>query len=89
MTRALTGWHPATHQKEATTLDVKGVRSGDQGHLMCNPTLYIDILETITKVDEVLCNNYISTNLHLVTRNISWNKVSQDMDLLHMPKQAH
>jgi hypothetical protein len=32
----------------------------------CNPTLYIDILETTTEVDEVLCNNYIPTNLHLI-----------------------
>jgi hypothetical protein len=55
----------------------------------CNPTLYIDLLETTNEVDEVLHNNYIPTNLHLDTRNISWNKVSQDMDLLHMPKQAH
>jgi len=54
-----------------------------------NPTLYIDLLETTNEVDEVLYNNYIPTNLHLDTRNIPWNKVSQDMDLLHMPKQAH
>jgi hypothetical protein len=46
-------------------------------------------LETITEVDEVLYNNYIPTNLHLDTKNISWNKVSQDMDFLHVPKQTH
>jgi hypothetical protein len=40
-------------------------------------------------VDEVLYNNYIPTNLHLDTKNISWNKVSQDMDFLHVPKQTH
>jgi hypothetical protein len=52
----------------------------------CNPTIYIDI---IIEVDEVLYNNYIPTNLHLDIRNIPWNKVSQDVDLLHVPKQAH
>jgi hypothetical protein len=40
MMRALTGRHPATHQKEAMTLDVKGVRSGDQGHLVQPNYLY-------------------------------------------------
>jgi len=40
MMRALTGWHPATHQKEAITLDMKGVRSGDQSHLMQPNSLY-------------------------------------------------
>jgi hypothetical protein len=55
----------------------------------CNPTLYIDLLETTIEVDKVLCNNYIPTNLHLDTRNISWNKISKDLDLLHVSKQAH
>jgi hypothetical protein len=40
MTRALTGQHPATHQKEAMTLDMKGVRNGDQSHLMQPSSLY-------------------------------------------------
>ena len=88
MTRALTSRHPATHQKEAMTLDMKGVRVETKA-TSCNPTLYIDLLETINEVDEVLYNNYILTNLHLDTRNKPWNKVSQDMDLIHMPKQAH
>jgi hypothetical protein len=55
----------------------------------CNSTLYIDLLETTTEVDEVLCNNYIPTNLHLVMRNISWNKISKGLDLQNVPKQAH
>jgi hypothetical protein len=69
------------------TPDMKGVRSAKA--TSCNPTLYIDLLKTINEVDEVLYNNYIPTNLHLDTRNIPRNKVSQDMDLLHMSKQAH
>jgi len=55
----------------------------------CNPTLYIDLLETTNEVDEVLHNNYIPTNLHLDTRDISWNNISKDLDLLHVSKQAH
>jgi len=66
--------------------DMKGVETKATS---CNTTLYIHTLETINEVDEVLYNNHIPTNLHLDARNIPWNKVSQDMDLLHMPKQAH
>jgi hypothetical protein len=55
----------------------------------CNPTLYIDLLETTIEVDEVLHNNYIPTNLHLDTRTTSWSEISQDLDLLHVSKQAH
>jgi len=55
----------------------------------CNPTLYIDLLETTNEVVEVLHNNYIPTNLHLDTGTTSWNKISKDLDLLHVSKQAH
>jgi hypothetical protein len=40
MMRVFTGRHPAIHPKEAMTLEVKGVRSGDQGHLMQSNSLY-------------------------------------------------
>jgi hypothetical protein len=56
---------------------------------LCNPTLYIDLLETIIEVDEVLYNNYIPTNLYLDTGTTTWSKVSKDLDLLHVSKQAH
>jgi hypothetical protein len=57
--------------------------------ISCNPTLYIDLLETTIGVDEVLYNNYIPTNLHLDTRSTLWDKISKDLDLLHVSKQAH
>jgi hypothetical protein len=40
ITRALTGRHPLTHQKEVMLLDMKGVRNGDQCHLMQPNSLY-------------------------------------------------
>jgi hypothetical protein len=40
MTGALTSRNPATHQREATLLDMKGVRNGDQFHLMQPISLY-------------------------------------------------
>jgi hypothetical protein len=52
----------------------------------CNPTLYIDLLETTVEVDEVLYNNYIPTNLYLDTRTIPWNKISKSLELLHVSK---
>jgi len=40
MMRTLTGRHPVTHWKEAMLLDMKGVRNGDQNHLMQPNSLY-------------------------------------------------
>jgi hypothetical protein len=47
----------------------------------CNPTLYIDLLDTNYEMDEALYNNYIPINLHLVTRIISWSKINKYLDL--------
>ena len=33
-------------------------------------------------MQQVLCNNYIPTNLHRDTRTTSWDKISKDLDLL-------
>jgi hypothetical protein len=80
MMRALTSWHPATHQKEAMLLDIKGVRNGDLYHLMQPTTI---------EMDEVLYNNYLPINLHLDTRITSWSKINKYLDLLHVSWQAH
>jgi hypothetical protein len=50
----------------------------------CNPTLYIDLLDTNNEMDEVLYNNYIPINLHLDTRITSWSKISKHLDLVHV-----
>jgi len=50
----------------------------------CNPTLYIDLLDTYYKMDEALYNNYIPITLHLDTRIIPWSKVSKYLDLPHV-----
>jgi len=55
----------------------------------CNPSLYIDLLETTDEMDVLSYNNHILTHLHLDARIISWGKISNNLDLLHVPKQAH
>jgi hypothetical protein len=49
----------------------------------CNPTLYIDLLDTNNEMDEVLYNNYIPINLYLDTSITSWSKITKYLDLLH------
>jgi hypothetical protein len=55
----------------------------------CNPTLYIDLLDTDYELDEIFYNFNIPIILHLDTRIISWSKVSIYLDLPHVSKQAH
>jgi len=89
MTRALTSQHPVTHQKEVMLLDKKGVRNGDQSHLMQPNSFYIDLLDTDYELDETFYNSNIPIILHFDTRIISWSKVSKYLDLPHVSKQAH
>ncbi len=49
----------------------------------------IDLLETTDEMDNLQCNNHNLTHLHLDARDISWCKISNNLDLLHVPKQAH
>jgi hypothetical protein len=55
----------------------------------CNPTLYIDLLDTDYKLDETFYNLNIPITLRLDIRIISWSKVSTYLDLPHVSKQAH
>jgi hypothetical protein len=50
----------------------------------CNPTLYIDLLDSDYKMDEALYNFNIPIISHLDTRIISWSKVSKYLDLPHV-----
>ncbi|MFN9978593.1 MAG: hypothetical protein ACK53Y_01700 [bacterium] len=55
----------------------------------CNPSLHIDLFETTDEMDNLQCNNHNLTHLHLDARDISWCKINNNQDLLHVPKQAH
>jgi hypothetical protein len=55
----------------------------------CNPTLYIDLLDTDYEMDETFYNFNISITLHLDTRIISWSKNNTFLDLPHVSKHAH
>jgi len=55
----------------------------------CNPTIYIDLLDTTIEVDDVLYNNYKPTKLHLDTRITSWSKISKYLNFCYMYQSKH
>ncbi len=71
------GWHPATYQKEAMTLDIKGVRSGD-GKKSLVLLIFRKIFSPIFCLFEIISvilfiwekNHCQMVNIHLYVRNI-------------------